>query len=484
MKLRSYQEKTINSLIYLLKKGNEKILLELPTGAGKTVIATHFIKKCLEWNKKVVFCVNREELVIQTYKHFFNLLETKISVLKAGADYKGLFNSSFAVQIISLQTYYSRKPEIDCDILIIDEVHQGYNSLMMNLLIESLSPCKIIGMSATPISEKGYLLDGFDNYINSVSVSELVEQNYLSKPITYTPDYCLLDLEKISISNNDYNNFEVDSIVIDLDKVKNIIKAWKELAKDKKTLIFGNSIAHCELLYSEFKKAFPDEKIIMIHSKTPDLYKKRKEVSKHNIIINCGILTTGFDDPDIECILLARPTKILRLWLQMIGRGLRKTKNKKECIIIDCGNTVRQHGLPEDYREYISKPKKENELLYKECPECGTIVSINASQCTYCEYLFNESSLTSSKKSKKELEKLIIAKSIQQECLESLRAYVIERGYRKGYAFYLIKELARLHHPSLSNFRYWKIISNKIKNIIKKNYKPYAVVYKVKERIN
>ena len=145
-----------------MASGKNKILVNLPTGAGKTVLATEFVRLCLGWNKSVIFCVNREELVKQTYSKFSAVTDS-LSVVKSGME--NLFDENARVQIIGLQTYHARKPELDCDVLIIDEIHDGYGSKMQSELIKTFSDAKLIGLSASPIDSKGYLLQGSDAYI-------------------------------------------------------------------------------------------------------------------------------------------------------------------------------------------------------------------------------------------------------------------------------------------------------------------------------
>src|SRR5574344_559437 len=123
--LRPYQQKTLDKIVEALSNGASKVLVNLPTGAGKTVLAAEFISLCLQWNKQIIFCVNREELIKQTYNKFSAVTDS-LSVVKSGME--NLFNEDARVQIIGLQTYHARKPELDCDVLIIDEIHDGYRS--------------------------------------------------------------------------------------------------------------------------------------------------------------------------------------------------------------------------------------------------------------------------------------------------------------------------------------------------------------------
>lgn len=472
--LRPYQQQTLDKIIEALSSGSNKVLVNLPTGAGKTVLAAEFIRLCLQWNKRIIFCVNREELVKQTYNKFSAVTDS-LSVVKSGME--NLYNENARVQIIGLQTYHARKPELDCDVLIIDEIHDGYGSKMQSELIKTFPDAKLIGLSASPIDSKGYLLDGFDTYINEVQTADLIKLGYLAKPITYSP--VEFDLSNVSMVGDDYNNKEVDDIVIDLNKVKSIVDNWERLAVDKKTLVFANSIKHAELIYKEYvRRGYKN--IDIIHSKTEDLETKRANIKDKQIIINCGILTTGYDDDTIECILLARPTAILKLYLQIVGRGLRVNATKKECLVLDCANCVSKHGLVEDLRYYVTKKPKNDEPLYVCCPECGNVEPIHVKQCTICGYDLNIVIEQSKGKPqpKKQLEKLIRTYSLQDEVYNKIRELVRERGHKSGYAWHLFKMMLERKSNRLSMLQFYKTRLTKIKRIRKNGWKLGSIVYK------
>jgi superfamily II DNA or RNA helicase len=413
--------------------------------------------------------------VKQTYNKFSAVTDS-LSVVKSGMD--DMFNADARVQIIGLQTYHARKPSLDADVLLIDEIHDGYGSKMQAELIKTFSDAKLIGLSASPIDSKGYLLQGFDAYINEVQTADLIKLGYLAKPITYSP--VEFDLSSVSMVGDDYNNKEVDDIVIDLNKVKNIVDNWVKLARNKKTLVFANSIKHAEMLYSEFKRqGFND--IDIIHSQIDDLKERRKSIKDKQIIINCGILTTGYDDDTIECVLLARPTAVLKLYLQIVGRGLRVNPNKKECLILDCANCVSKHGLVEDVRYYVPRKPKNDEPLFQQCPECGNIEPIHVKQCSICGYdltIAIEQSKGTSKQTKKQLEQLIRTYSLQDEVYNKIRELVKAKGYKPAYSWFLFKEMLQKRQTNISMLQFYKTKLTKIQKIIKNNYNIKSIIYK------
>lgn len=471
-KLRDYQKQILNKLWKELKTKN-KILVSAPTGCGKTVMANALIKKLVEYGHKVAFVVDSEELIKQSYKTFGG----NISIIKAG--YEKYFNSECPIQLIMIQTFYSRKdklPDFNIDHIIIDEVHVGWGSERINQLLNIYPEAKVIGLSATPINSKGYLLEDFDCLINEVQIADLINLGYLAKPTTYTPSNCILDLSSVHKVGDEYNNKEVDDIVLDLDKVQKIVNNWEKYAKDKKTLFFANSIKHAKLIYSFLLNKGYD--VDIIHSKIDDLETKRNEIREKQIIVNCAILTKGYDDPNIECIVLARPTSVLSLYLQIVGRALRITDTKKECLILDCANCVSKHGLPEDYRFYQKAPIKNDESPYKMCPECGNILAKHIKKCDVCGYEFTaEEMITVSKPKKSEMERLEKAMNLQKELKTQIYSLVKEQGYKNGYSYFLFIDTLKTKKPTESVIKFFQRKMRKIEKIRMKKWKIGSLKY-------
>lgn len=466
--LRQYQKDILNKSWASLKE-HSKLLVSAPTGAGKTVMASALIHELVKRGHKVAFVVDSEELIKQTER----TLNTIVSVVKAG--YDKLFNADNPIQIIMLQTFFARAdklPDMNLDYIIIDECHVGWGQARINELLRIYSDAKIVGLSATPINSKGYLLEGFEDFINEVQTADLIKLGYLAKPICYVPQNCVLDLSAVDIVGGEFNNKQVDEIVLDLNKVEQIVDNWEQVARGKKTIVFANSIKHAEMIFNEFLRRGYDD-LGIVHSKIENLALKRQGMLSKQIIINCCMLTKGFDKPDIECVLLARPLNCLATYLQCVGRGLRVTPNKKECLILDCANCISRHGQPDDYRFYKFAPKKENESEWKQCPNCGAIEPVNNQICTVCGYDFRpiEEYKGKSKISKKEIERLVLLKSMQEELLNELRKLVSERGHKKGFAWYLFKDLLQNAKTQGTGMTFYKKIMRRINKCREKNYK-------------
>ena len=345
--LRKYQEDTFKKIINEMRLKRKKILVEMPTGAGKTMLAQHIVQKTIQQNKKALFIVPRTALINQTYEKFQSVCN--VSVIHAD---DSRYNKDALVHIGMLHTLHRRELP-DVDLVIIDEVHWGHTGDMLQKVLKKYERQFIIGLSATPINEKGYLLEGWSTHVNTVTTKELIDMGFLSPYEMFVP--FSIDTSKVSMVGSEYNQKELDE-TIDKKVMNNIVEQWQKIAGDKKTITFCSSIRVAEQMSEQFKCVTG-----VIHQGVSQEDRKKlfKAFHKNEIqmLLNVHVLTEGFDEPDVECVLLARPTKVLRTYIQMVGRGLRIAPNKKKCIIIDCGNNIKEHGEPSMERKFVSEPK-------------------------------------------------------------------------------------------------------------------------------
>jgi len=392
VELRPYQTHLIDQTITALDN-YKRVCLCAAVGSGKTVMARAMIEKFISQGKRVAFVVNRLELVKQTIRTFSS---EKVSVLKAG--FEKHFDASKPIQIIMIQTWHARRPSIgDFDFILIDEFHLFEQGVMAENFLSTFNQAKIIGLTATPITADGFMLENYDFLIDTYRTRDLQALGFLVKDRWYSSPKNL-ELENVGLQGGEYVESILSQLMgqkkIVMDALQNFIK----FAKNKKTIVFAVDIAHAEKLHAEFLEAGFNFEIL--HSKIDNLDKVRdgilqrfKNGETHGII-NVGILTTGFDDPSIECVLLARPTKSLRLYIQMVGRALRIYDGKSEALILDCANNMWEHGLATDNFNFniprvekIRKPKR----IMRECPECESANSYTAEVCCFCGFEFEKS---------------------------------------------------------------------------------------------
>lgn len=473
MELRQYQKDYLNKLHKILKT-KKSCILTLPTGAGKTIMMTEWARKMAEkYGKRTLIIVDQEELVFQTDKNL-----EYVSIMKAG--YDSLFKPNALIHIVMLQTAYARQKmllDMDFDYIFFDEVHQYYDGLMYKAITDAFPDAKIIGVSATPIDNKGYLLPGFDECINDLQLQDLIDMGFLVKPNYYSLSNYKIDLSKVHITNGDFNVEELDNMMINFERLDKIFNEWSKIATDKKTIAFCSSIKQAEATCNYFREKGVSCACLHSKSKNRESTLAALKNGLYQIVFNVGILVAGFDEPTVNCIMFLNPTKILRRYIQQAGRGLRLAPNKTECLMLDFAGLTSLHGFCNDLRFYSPAPP-EAEYKYKECPECGNILPKHIKKCDVCGYEFTvEEMISVSKPKKNEIERLEKAMNLQQELKKQIYDLVLEQNYKKGYAYYLFIDMLKTKKPTESVIRFFQKKMRKIENIRLKKWKIGALKY-------
>lgn len=429
IKLRDYQKDACKNIVKSIQTGEKKILFNMATGAGKTVVMADFALRTAERGFKTLIIVDRVELLKQTVR--FQTPEQPFGYLTS---------DSFKPQnitVVMLQTLRARlKNETyqewisQFDFAFCDEIHQYYNGTSIQLIKDFLNNnCIFIGVTATPWDNKGYLLEGFDRFINGADIISLIEQGYLVKPVHYTVD--LFDFSKVKVtSTGDYDTGAIDDIVIDTDKMDKVLDNWLIQAKGKKTIAFCSTVASAKH-YADFFK-LNGIKAEVVSAKNSDTERTdilaRFKTGEIQVLFNVGLLVAGFDEPSIECVMFLNPTKILRRYLQIAGRGLRLCPeiNKKDCLFLDfVGNSFR-HLEVDAIRSYVKAPPKQEQDDFDEieCPVCSTVFPISDGECPECGFKldFDVDGEGGGRPSipKKEFERLIKLKSVQKELHDTI----------------------------------------------------------------
>ncbi|MEW7292937.1 DEAD/DEAH box helicase [Aquimarina sp. 2304DJ70-9] len=347
--LYDYQKRDIDKIFGRLEEFPESynLLYQLPTGGGKTVIFSEIVRRYIEaTNKKVVVLTHRIELCSQTSKM---LTEFQVKNKIINSSVKELHDQDeYMCFVAMVETLNNRlnddKLELnDIGMVIIDEAH--YNSFRK--LFRFFKNCFILGVTATPLSSnmKLPMKDNYNELIVGDTINSLIKSGFLATPVTYTYDVGLGSL-KIGM-NGDYTVKSSEELYTNMQMQDKLLHAYEERSKGKKTLIFNNGINTSVYVYDTFKKAgYP-----IRHLDNTNSRQEREDILewfKHTddaILTSVSILTTGFDEPTVESIILNRATKSLTLYFQMIGRGSRILPTKPEFTIIDLGNNTARFGL-------------------------------------------------------------------------------------------------------------------------------------------
>lgn len=388
MQLRKYQKKAIKDTIEEIFFGSKNVVIQLPTGAGKSLVISALCKKL---EGRIVILVNITSLIDQIAKHL-DILNEDYSILKAGREKD--FDENHRIQIVMSQTYYSRKDvlSLEADYIIQDERHKEYNTERTKAIVNKLKPKSIIGTTATPFDEADNLLENCDLIIGT-TVSNLENEGFLTPVRYYLPKWSeKIDYSGVKKSGNDYSTSDLDRIINTPKHLELALESMNKLdAKNKKTIVFASSIEQCDnftsLLnqngYEAFSyhskadkkesemalEAFKTNKPYNVLDKEEnDLFSSSDKIMKNvKCLVSVSKLSIGFDVPDIQLGVQLRPTKVRSLFYQQVGRLCRLSDNKEYAEYLDLGQTVRRFGLHnEDFvpMQYNSNKEKEKKDKY------------------------------------------------------------------------------------------------------------------------
>ena len=380
IQLRPYQQQTISALRSAIKNNHKRIVLCLPTGGGKTIVFMYMVSEHLKRGGKALVVTDRIELLKQS-DGALTKLGIEADLIDAGSKPDLTHN----VHIGMIETI-SRRAETYSDFLnsrtlvILDECHlQTFNKLFPYLSDTAI----VIGATATPFRDRDQtsLSEYYTDLVEGSTTQELIDLNYLSSADTYGVD---VDLTKVKTSGGDYDTDSLGDMYSDNKVYRGVIENYNRLCAGKKALVFASNIKSSKELVAAAGDGWRH-----LDSYMPDW--ERKETLKwfhgteNAVLSNVGILTTGFDCPEVEAIILYRATKSLPLMQQMCGRGSRVTETKKKFLILDFGNNIKRHNFWESTRTWSleKKPKgKAGVAPVKTCPKCGGLVPLQVRECT------------------------------------------------------------------------------------------------------
>jgi superfamily II DNA or RNA helicase len=362
-RLYDYQINDLNRIFDVMGETTDdyNLLYQLPTGGGKTVIFSEIVRRYIqEHNKKVVILTHRIELCKQTSNVLSGFdVNNKIinSKVKELSD-----QNNYQCFVAMVETLNNRLSENDFELhniglVIIDEAH--YNSFRK--LFKFFENCFILGVTATPLSSniKLPMKDNYKRLIVGDDISTLIKNGFLSKAELFSYDVGLTTL-KIGI-NGDYTVKSSEALYTNNVMQSKLLLAYEEASKGKKTLIFNNGIHTSREVYHTFSRGGYDVRHL---DNTANKEERRETLEWFKetpgaILTSVSILTTGFDEPSVETIMLNRATRSLTLYFQMIGRGSRIYDNKNTFQVIDLGNNISRFGpwdQPVDWQHIFRYP--------------------------------------------------------------------------------------------------------------------------------
>ena len=397
IELRPYQHDIIAEFHPVIAAGHKRIILVAPTGSGKTVIGADIIGSFIRTAKSVLVLAHRREIITQTASKLFNV-GIPHGIIQAGFRTRPLES----VQVASIQTLWVRTQNgamelPPADLLWIDEAHHCPANTYRKI-INCYPNAILLGTTATPCRGDGRGLGGiFEIIIECPQVAELIKQKYLVPTRVYAP--VDPDLRGVETRQGDYVESQLAERMDRPQLVGDIIEHWHKFGERRKTVAFATGVRHSIHIRDEFIKS--GVRAEHIDGGTPKLERdatlSRLASGEIELVTNCMVLTEGWDMPEAGCVILARPTKKMGLYRQMVGRVLRPADGKPDAIVLDHSGATYRHGFVEDDVQWTLDPdrraespthRKRSELCSRihECRNCG-VASVAGEPCWYCGYL-------------------------------------------------------------------------------------------------
>jgi len=408
MKLRDYE---LDWLRRIRRASARRVLVVGPTGSGKTVVAAALMRGALDRGHRVLFVVHRRELVKQAVQRLreSGVAQHAIGVIlgggRVGDEIYTLAERPHArIQVASIQTL-NRARAPNASIVLIDEAHHA-TAKTYRALLAHYPKANVYGLTATPYRLDGRPLgDLFEEIVSAPPASDLIAARWLMRPRVYTVPYDQRpDLSGVRVFAGDFSKADLARAVNRKVLVGNIVDHYVKHAGSRSAVCYAVNVEHGEHIVASF-----DERGIDAELLTGDVpLRARVEILARfatgttRVIVNCMVLTEGWDCPEAKLAIVARPTLSTCLWMQMCGRITRPTDGEATPtpLVLDHAGNAHVHGLPLEDVSYslhgtrvraIAKP---GSLPEKLCPICECALPIGARECSNCGHEFSASEIS------------------------------------------------------------------------------------------
>ena len=453
--LRPYQETLINDARISLRE-HRRIILQAPTGAGKTAITVFMMSRAAEQGKKAMFIVHQNELLSQTSRALWK------QKLEHGMIASGKVISRLPVQVASVQTLVNRLPlVIKPDLIIIDEAHRSAASTYQKVL-EYYPDAMVIGLTATPQRTDGKGLDDlFNAIVTGPTIKQLMDAGYLSKYEIFAPAIAA-DFSTVKTTAGDYNKGDLESALDKPTITGDAVRHYKQLTPGKRCVVMCATIKHAEHVAERYNDAGVPAACIDGSMTNAEREKVLQQFAAGELLVitNVQLLIEGVDIPSIEVVQWLRPTKSLIVYLQGIGRGLRPAQGKDKLVILDHVENWLRHGLPCDERQWSLDGKKkgsrkkqddEPDVNIQQCKTCFAVFLPGPDKCPHCGAVIEQRKPREIQEQDGELQRIdlqAVRKEARKEqgqarTLQDLVALGMRRGMAKASQWAAITAAAR-----------------------------------------
>jgi DNA repair protein RadD len=398
--LRPYQEAAIDAVYAHLSTREDNPCVVIPTGGGKSPVLARICADVVDrWNGRVVVLTHVKELVDQNATQASRFLNPLlVGVHSAGLKRRDI---DHPVIVAGIQSVYLKACDLGrFDLILIDEVHllppdgEGmYQTFLKDARI--LNPkVRVVGLTATPFRLKDGPICAPGNILNhvcyDVGVKELIRDGFLS-PLVSKAGKAKVDTSRLHVRGGEFVADEVEHLMDADDLVASACAEIAEHTRQRKAcLVFAAGVQHAEHVAATLATATGAE-VACIFGHTLDSERDRIiarfKKGELRYLVNVAVLTTGFDAPQVDCVVLLRPTLSPGLYYQMVGRGFRLAPGKQDCLVLDFGGNVLRHG-PVDALKIKTPGAGEGEAPAKECPQCQAVIAAGFATCPQCGFVF------------------------------------------------------------------------------------------------
>ena len=403
IELRDYQQDLLVQMHRALASTRvARIMLQLPTGSGKTRIAGELLSGWLKDGRKAVWLTHRKELATQTE----GMLREAGVTATANMQWTPRTNAPTllnGVVILMAQTVSRRNGRANVwdgynrsDLMIIDEAHHATADGWARAIKQWSGP--VVGMTATPwrLSQR----EGFDHLFKELhcgpQVAALQSDKWLCQARVMLPP----EGERVQAGQVDYTGDYSESGIELANEDRDVwtagaLRFWQKHCKNRQTVVYAVSVRHAQNLVAMFSDAGVPTGVLLGDTPTAERSRLLHEFQDGTIkaLVNVAVATEGFDLPDAACVMLTRPTMSLSLYLQMVGRGLRPKQDDGDCVILDLAGNSLRHGLPDEERDWSLQPRCEQPSVESPvvlCQECASLSPLGSHQCRNCGAPFGE----------------------------------------------------------------------------------------------
>lgn len=416
-RLRWYQEQAVNAVWNYLRTESGSPCVVLPTGSGKTYVIAELCRQVVEWGGRAIVLAHVKELLEQSREKLTGVVDpTLVGVYSAGLDER---TTDAAIVVAGIQSVYRRAEELGAfQLVIVDEAHlippNGCGMYRQFLDAEKkISPqSRLVGLTATPYRlGSGWIVrdkaqnddsDKYDRLLDTIvyeaQIDRLISDGTLSSLRSQVARY-ESNFEHVKTTRGDFDEEEVEKILSGKNVLYSVCKEIVEKTRERnRVLIFCNRVESAKKVVKFLAELDAANDAVVVDGATPagdraeivrrfrgetfsDLLGNETKPLKY--VANVGVFTTGFDAPNVDVVALVRPTKSLALYQQMVGRGLRRAPEKKDCLVLDFAGNIMRHG-PLDIARPTTPRATGKIFVWKKCASCGEVVAGYFAVCPAC----------------------------------------------------------------------------------------------------